>query len=87
MSIGLLLVPIDRLDALLYTWELAGQLSGILSDPVVGESARTIVYDAQTNIKAIFNEKAIKAHGVIGFFPANSIEDDIELYTDEHAKY
>jgi 5-methyltetrahydrofolate--homocysteine methyltransferase len=34
-------------------------------------------------LKRIIDEKLLQASGVIGFWPANSVGDDIELYTDE----
>lgn len=39
--------------------------------------------DAQNMLQRIHNEKMLKANGVIGLFPANSIGDDIEVYKDE----
>lgn len=69
------------------TWELRGQYPKILDDEVVGEEARKVFSDAKAMLQQLIAEKWIRAHGVIGFFPANSIgEDDIELYTDESRK-
>ena len=65
------------------TWEMAGSYPKILSDSVVGEEAQKLFDDAQTMLKAIISENWLKACAVIGFFPANSLEDDIVLYTDE----
>jgi 5-methyltetrahydrofolate--homocysteine methyltransferase len=65
------------------TWELAGRFPNILTDEVVGESASTLYADAQAMLKTIINEKWLAAHGVIGFYPANSVGDDIEVYADE----
>jgi 5-methyltetrahydrofolate--homocysteine methyltransferase len=39
--------------------------------------------DAQRLLKAIVSQKLVRANAVYGFFPANSVGDDIELYTDE----
>src|SRR5690606_363507 len=39
--------------------------------------------DAQAMLKNVIDNKLLQANGVIGFWPANSIGDDIELYTDE----
>ena len=66
-----------------HTWELAGKYPKILHDEVVGEEATRLFNDAQQMLKKIVAEKWLGARAVIGFFPVNSIEDDIELYTDE----
>ena len=64
-------------------WELAGKYPQILDDKTVGEEARRLIEDAQNMLEQIIREKWLTARGVIGFFPANSVEDDVELYTDE----
>ena len=65
-------------------WELAGRYPRILSDEVVGEEARKLFGDAQEMLNRIINEKWLSANGVIGLFPANSVNfDDIEIYADE----
>lgn len=65
------------------TWELAGRYPAILDDEVVGAEARNLYRDAQAMLERIIEEKWLKARAVIGLFPANSVEDDIEIYTDE----
>jgi 5-methyltetrahydrofolate--homocysteine methyltransferase len=66
------------------TWELAGRYPKILNDEVVGEEARKLFADAQAMLKTIIDEKWLSAHGVIGLFPANTVNfDDIEIYADE----
>jgi 5-methyltetrahydrofolate--homocysteine methyltransferase len=53
----------------------------------VGEEARKLLIDAQAILKRVIEEKWLEARAVIGFFPANTInDDDIELYTDESRK-
>jgi 5-methyltetrahydrofolate--homocysteine methyltransferase len=66
-----------------HTWELAGKYPKILQDKVVGEEATKLFADAQAMLKKIVNEKWLQARAVIGFFPANSIGDDIEVYSDD----
>ncbi len=66
------------------TWELAGRYPKILEDEVVGESAKTLFYDAQSMLSQIVAEKWVRANAVIGFFPANSVGDDIEIYADDN---
>jgi 5-methyltetrahydrofolate--homocysteine methyltransferase len=64
-------------------WELAGKYPQILDDKTVGEEARRLFEDAQAMLERIIRQKWLIARGVIGFFPANSVGDDVELYTDE----
>ncbi len=64
------------------TWELSGKFPGILKDPVVGEQARELFENAQTMLRQIIEEQWLQAKAVIGFFAANSIDDDIVLYQD-----
>lgn len=62
------------------SWELAGSFPKILDDKVVGESATRLYQDAQQMLQQLIEEKWLRAKAVIGFFPANSVADDIELY-------
>ncbi len=65
------------------TWELAGKYPNILDDEIVGQHARELFEDAQVMLKKIISEQWLEAKAVIGFFPANSQDDDVILYTDE----
>jgi 5-methyltetrahydrofolate--homocysteine methyltransferase len=66
------------------TWELAGKYPAILSDKVVGETARQLYNDAQAMLQRLIGEKWLTAKGVIGLWPANAVDDDdIEIYTDD----
>ena len=63
------------------TWQLAGRFPNILEDEIVGEQARSLYQDAQRMLDKVTQEKLLQAKGVIGLFPANTInDDDIELY-------
>ena len=64
-------------------WELKGAYPRILQDDKYGEAARNLFDDAQAMLKQLIAEKWLKANAVVGFWPANSVGDDIELYTDE----
>ena len=66
-----------------HAWELAGKYPKILNDEVVGEEATRLFEDAQKMLQQIVDEKWLKARAVIGFFPANSVGDDIEIYEDD----
>jgi len=65
------------------TWELAGKYPDILTDAVVGPTARNLYNDAQAMLQRLIGEQWLKARAVIGFWPANSVGDDIEIYTDD----
>ena len=65
------------------TWELHGKFPAILSDEVVGVEATQLYEDAQKMLTQIIEEKWLKASAVVGLFPANSVGDDIEIYSDE----
>ena len=66
------------------TWDLAGPYPAILTDEVVGEQATKVFADAQAMLKKIIEGRWLSANGVIGLYPANTVnDDDIALYTDE----
>ncbi|MBC8086104.1 MAG: methionine synthase [Phycisphaerae bacterium] len=77
---------VERIDwtPFFQTWELAGHYPDILSDPVVGESARTVFADAQALLTRIVRDDLLEARAVFAFWPANAVGDDIELYADEN---
>ena len=64
-------------------WEMKGRFPDILNNPVSGETARKLYDDAQEVLDTAIKEKWLTANGVIGFFPANAVGDDIEVYTDD----
>lgn len=64
-------------------WRLAGRFPKILQDEIVGEQAKQLFQDAQAMLEKIITEQSFQANAVFGFFPANSIDDDIEIYTDD----
>ena len=65
------------------TWEMKGRYPALLDDPEKGEAARALFDDAQAMLKKIVDERWFDPKGVIGFWPANALGDDIELYTGE----
>ena len=77
------LVPYIDWTPFFQTWELAGHYPAILEDPTVGPAARTLFQDAGALLQRIVDERLLQAHAVFGFYPANSVGDDIELYTNE----
>ena len=64
------------------TWSLAGKYPRILEDEVVGEQAQSLFNDANAMLDKIIEENSLQAKGVIGLFPANRVNDDVEIYTD-----
>jgi 5-methyltetrahydrofolate--homocysteine methyltransferase len=65
------------------TWDLAGPFPAILKDEVVGAEAVRVYADAQRMLKRLIEGRWLTASGVMGLWPANSVGDDIEIYTDE----
>ncbi len=77
------LVPYIDWTPFFQTWELHGKFPRILTDEVVGKEATKLYEDAQAMLKQIVDEKWLTAKAAYGIFPANSIDDDIEIYADE----
>ena len=65
-----------------HTWELKGVYPRILDAAEQGAQARQIFAEANALLDRIIEKKLITARGVYGFFPANAVGDDVELYTD-----
>jgi len=66
------------------TWEIKGTYPAVLEDDRYGETARQLFEDAQALLKQMLDEQWVRAHGVVGFWPANTVgDDDIAVYTDE----
>ncbi len=65
------------------TWELHGRYPKILEDEVVGAEAKKLFRDANEMLDKMIAENWLEARGTVGLFPANSVGDDIEIYTDE----
>jgi 5-methyltetrahydrofolate--homocysteine methyltransferase len=66
------------------SWEMKGSYPKILKDPTRGEEARKLFDDAQNMLKKIIDEKWLTARAVVGIYPANATEDDIEVYENEN---
>jgi len=77
---------VERIDwtPFFMSWQLAGKYPKILNDEVVGEAAQSLFADAQVMLRKLIDEQRVHARGVIGLWPANSVDDDvIEVYADE----
>jgi 5-methyltetrahydrofolate--homocysteine methyltransferase len=64
------------------TWELKGVYPQILQDERQGEAARALFADAQSMLQRIIGEQWFGPRAVVGFWPANTLGDDIQLFTD-----
>ena len=89
--IGTKTVEVDIADLVNYidwtpffnSWELYGKYPAILTDEVVGEQATSLFADAQKMLTQLIDENWLTAKGIVGIFPANSVnDDDIQLTTD-----
>jgi len=78
------LLPYIDWSPFFQAWELAGSYPKILQDEVIGPTARSLFNDAQVMLNQLIQEQWLQANAVLAFFPANSVGDDIEIYTDEN---
>jgi 5-methyltetrahydrofolate--homocysteine methyltransferase len=67
-------------------WELTGKFPDVLNDPKVGEAASNLYADARRMLKQLIAENWLEARAVVGFFPANALGDDVEVYADEERR-
>ncbi|GEO99070.1 methionine synthase [Methylobacterium haplocladii] len=77
------LVPYIDWTPFLQTYEFKGRYPAIFEDPEQGPAAKALFDDAQAMLKQIVAERWFNPKGIIGFWPANSVGDDIQLYTGE----
>ena len=61
-------------------WELKGHYPEILADARVGVQARSLHADAEALLERLIADGCLRASAVVGFWPANAVGDDIELY-------
>ena len=78
-------VLVGRIDwrPFFQTWELAGRYPDLLDDPVVGEAARQLHGDALAMLDRLKQDPRVRPAAVLGFWPAEAIGDDIQLFSDE----
>lgn len=77
---------VDRIDwsPFFQLWELRGRYPDILNNPMYGKEATSLFNDAKAMLQRIIDEKILTARAVVGFYPAASHGDDLDLYSDEH---
>ena len=80
------IIPFIDWTPFFQSWELHGKFPQLLDDPLIGAQAKTLFDDAQQMLNQILSQKWLQAKVVIGFWAANSVEDDIHLYEDESRK-
>ena len=73
------LVPFIDWSPFFHTWELRGRYPAILER----SEAKKLFDDARELLSEIINRNLLAVRGVYGFFPANAVGDDVELYTDD----
>ncbi len=76
-------VPFIDWSPLFHVWEIKGVFPKILDDVRVGERARELFADAERLLKVIVEQGHLELSGTYGFYPANSVGEDIVLYSDE----
>ncbi|MBU3561017.1 methionine synthase [Polynucleobacter hallstattensis] len=69
------------------TWDLAGKFPAILDDEIVGVEARKVFEDGQALLDKLIKGQWLQADAVVAFYPANTIGDDIVLYSDESREH
>ncbi len=77
------LVPYIDWSPFFATWELVGTYPKIFEHPQWGSRARELFDDAQALLRRILDTTRLEARGAYGFFPANAVGDDVEVYTSE----
>ncbi len=70
------------------TWELVGRYPAIFDDEIVGVESKKLFIDANKMLDKVINEKLLTARGVIGFYEANSVGDDVMIkFEKENSKF
>jgi 5-methyltetrahydrofolate--homocysteine methyltransferase len=75
-------VPFIDWTPFFHTWELRGVYPSILNHERHGEEARKLFADAQRLLAQFIADKSLQLRAVYGLFPANSVGDDVEVYTN-----
>ena len=65
-----------------WTWELKGVYPKILTSEKWGKQATDLFNEAQKMLQEIISKKRFQVRAVTGFWPANSVGDDVEVYSD-----
>jgi len=76
------IVPYIDWSPFFSAWEIHGRFPDLLDDATVGPTAQRLYDDARRMLDRIVAERRLSARAVIGFWPANAVGDDIEVYAD-----
>jgi 5-methyltetrahydrofolate--homocysteine methyltransferase len=77
--------PLERIEPYIdwtpffHAWELRGRYPQILKEP----RAQELYNDARKLLAEIIGKRLLTARAVYGFWPANAVGDDIEVYADD----
>ncbi len=82
VTVGLLRPYIDWTPFFM-AWQLHGRYPQIFEHAEYGLEAKKLFDDANLVLDRLEKETLLELKGVAGIFPANSTEDDIEVYADE----
>ncbi len=64
-------------------WEMKGRYPSIFEHPKFGREAIKLFDEANNLLDEIIANNTLKANAAVGIFPANSIGEDVEVYSDE----
>jgi 5-methyltetrahydrofolate--homocysteine methyltransferase len=80
------IVPFIDWSPFFHTWELKGTYPRIFENADWGDRARELFDDAQAELEGLVADGRLRARAAYGFFAANSVGDDVEVYTDERCQ-
>ena len=80
------LVPYIDWSPFFNSWGLHGKYPDIFNYELTGKQAKELFDDGQKMLNKILKEKSLKAKAIFGLFPANSVGDDIEIYSSDKSK-
>ncbi|MBN2572474.1 MAG: methionine synthase, partial [Ignavibacteriales bacterium] len=69
-----------------YAWDIDGKYPQVFEDEKFKDEAKKLFDDANRMLDEIELEGYLTCNAVFGLFPANSVNDSIELYKDENNK-
>ena len=81
---------VERIDwtPFFATWELRGLYPAILDHPKLGPAARDLHRDALALLERIVRDDRLRANAVVGFWPANTVDDDdIAVWRDDDRRH
>lgn len=83
--------PLLLLPCCSQVWQLRGRYPNrgypkIFNDPNVGAEAKKLFEEAQVMLRDFIAHKRVRLNGIVGFYPANAVGDDIEVYDDDEGR-